>query len=108
MIKVTILYPNAPGSTFDFDYYLNVHMPRSIALLGQAMETVTVERVIAPGPPWPEPEFVAMCSFVCDSRERFEKAFLPHMEELQADTPNYTNAHQIVLISEIELDTRAA
>lgn len=107
MIKVTILYPKAPGSKFDFDYYLNVHMPMSISLLGEQMQQVTVERVIDPGPPWPQPQFFAVCSFVCASRSRFESAFLPHMEKLQADTPNYTDVQQIVVISEIELETAA-
>jgi len=104
MIKVTILYPNSAGSTFDFDYYLNVHMPMSIARLGQSMDAIAVERVISPGAPWPDPPFLAICSFVCASREDFERAFFPHMEELQADTANYTNSQQIVLISELEIN----
>jgi conserved hypothetical protein len=83
-------------------------MPLSIARLGQSMEAISVDRVLSPGAPWPDPPFVAVCSFVCRSKEEFENAFLPHMEELQADTPNYTDAQQIVLISEIELDTRKA
>lgn len=106
MIKVTILYPRTPGSKFDFDYYLNTHMPLSIARLGIAMNGITVERVLDPGPPWPSPAFTAICSFVCESREAYEAAFIPHMAELQADTPNYTDAEQIVLISEIAIDHR--
>ena len=27
MIKVSIYFPNMPGSRFDVDYYTNVHMP---------------------------------------------------------------------------------
>jgi hypothetical protein len=48
MIKVTILYPNTPGSRFDHDYYLKVHMPMSIARLGAAMQSITVERGSTP------------------------------------------------------------
>lgn len=104
MIKVTILYARAPGSKFDFDYYLGTHMPLSIARLGLTMDAITVERVLDPGPPWPAPLFTAICCFVCDSREAYEAAFLPHMAELQADIPNYTDAEQVVLISEVEID----
>jgi uncharacterized protein (TIGR02118 family) len=104
VIKVTILYPNTPGGRFDFDYYLTRHMPLSIELLGPAMRQVTVERGVSPGAPWPEPAFAAICSFVCDSREAYEAAFLPHMRTLQGDIPNYTDQQAIIQISEIEID----
>ena len=100
MIKVTILYPKTPGSHFDFDYYLTKHMPISIARLGGAMQSITVERVLDPDPPWPPAAYHAVCSFVCESRAAFEAAFLPHMAELQDDTPNYTDSAQQVLITE--------
>lgn len=104
MVKVSILYPSTPDSRFDFDYYLNVHMPMSIARLGAAMKSIQVERVVDPGPPWPSPSFAAVCSFVCESKEAFEAAFLPHMAELQADATNYTDVQQIVLVSEVAID----
>jgi len=104
VIKVTILYPNKPGSRFDFDYYRDVHMPLSIELLGSAMRSVTVERGASPGAPWPEPAFAAICSFVCESREAYEQAFFPHMERLQGDIPNYTDVEAIIQMSEIELE----
>jgi hypothetical protein len=43
MITVTFLYPNAPGSRFDADYYIDVHMPLAIRLLGPALKAVTAE-----------------------------------------------------------------
>jgi uncharacterized protein (TIGR02118 family) len=104
MIKVTILYPNTPGGRFDHDYYERVHMPMSIKLLGPAMRSVTVERGISPGSPWPEPAFAAICSFVCDSKEAYEQAFLPHMAQLQGDIANYTDATAIIQMSEIAID----
>lgn len=104
MIKVTILYPNTPGSRFDFDYYLNTHMPVSIELIGHAMQSVTVARGVSPGAPWPDHTYAAICTFVCDSRETYEQAFLPHMERLQADMPNYTDVTSIIQVSEIVLE----
>jgi len=103
MIKVTVLYPKTPGSRFDFDYYLTKHMPLSIARLGEAMQSITVERVLDPGAPWPASAYYAVCSFVCESQEAYEAAFLPHMAELQGDTPNYTDVTQQVLVTEIAL-----
>lgn len=108
MIKVTILYRRTPGSKFDFDCYLNTHMPLSIARLGMAMDAITVERVLDPGAPWPPSAYTAICSFLCESREAYEAAFMPHMVELQADIPNYTDVEQVVLISEVAIDHRRA
>jgi uncharacterized protein (TIGR02118 family) len=106
MIKVTILYPKASGSRFDFDYYLNTHMPMAVARLGHAMSAITVDRPFDPGAPWPPPPYYAVCNFICESREAFEAAFLPYMAELQGDRPNYTDVAQEVLITELALDYR--
>jgi hypothetical protein len=43
MIRVTFLYPNNPGSHFNSDYYINVHMPLSIRLLQPALKGVSAE-----------------------------------------------------------------
>lgn len=103
MIKVTILYPKTEGGRFDLDYYLGTHMPLSISLLGPSMHSITVERVLSPGAPWPDAGFHAIASFVCDSRAAYEAAFFPHMERLQADMPNYTDIPAVIQVSEIAL-----
>lgn len=104
MIRITILYPRTPETHFDFDYYLNVHMPLSIARLGHAMKTISVERVEPLGDPFPEPQHYAICTFTCPSLEAYIAAFYPHMEELQADMANYTNSPQVILLGNIEIE----
>lgn len=32
MIKLSILYPNKPGSRFDMGYYVGTHMPLAMSL----------------------------------------------------------------------------
>lgn len=108
MIKITLLYPNSPGGRFDHDYYETVHMPLSIALLGGAMRSVTVERGVSAGAPWPEPAFRAVCSFVCESLETYERSFTPHMDRLQQDMANYTDIAAIVQVSELVIDHTSA
>ena len=49
MVKVSVLYPNKPGSRFDVEYYLNIHMPMAAQLLGPAIKAITVE-IGRPGP----------------------------------------------------------
>jgi hypothetical protein len=36
MIKVSVLYPNSEGRTFDISYYCSKHMPSSRASSAQA------------------------------------------------------------------------
>ena len=105
MIKVTVLYPASPLAWFDHDYYETVHMPLAISLLGGAIRSVTVERGLNPGAPWPAPTFEAACHFVCDSLEAYQNAFIPHAERLQQDMANYTDIEAIVQIGAITLDS---
>jgi uncharacterized protein (TIGR02118 family) len=101
MIKVTVLYPNAPETRFDVEYYLQKHMPRSIDLLGAALKSVSVEIGLdssLTGEPAP---FVAICAFTCESADAFIAAFAPPAAELQGDIKNYTNAKAIVQVSEL-------
>ncbi len=104
MIKVSILYPNKPGSRFDFDYYLKKHMPMSLELLGPAIKRVSIERGIEGTQPGSHPAFVALCHFVCESREAFEAAFLPNAAVLLGDMPRYTDIEPVIQMSEIALE----
>lgn len=103
MIRVSILYPQQEGNTFDFDYYVNVHMPRSIALLSahEGFQGVSVERGVASAEPDSPPAYVAMCHFRFTSIEAFLQAFLPHAPELQGDMPNYTNVAPVIQFNEL-------
>ncbi len=54
MIKVSILYPNKPGSRFDMNYYLAQHMPLAMRLLGKGLRRTEVDAGLqgaAPGQP---------------------------------------------------------
>jgi uncharacterized protein (TIGR02118 family) len=101
MIKVSVLYPSKPGSRFDVNYYLGVHMPMAARLLGAALKGLTVEIGIggeAPGLPAP---YAAIAGFTCESVEAFTAAFLPVAGQLQGDIPNYTDIVPVIQISEL-------
>ena len=104
MTKITILYPANPGDRFDYEYYETVNMPLSIGLLGSAVRSVTVGRGVPPGSPWPAPAFHAICSFVCESLETYQRAFVPHMERMQRDMPNYTDIEAVVQVGDIVIE----
>jgi uncharacterized protein (TIGR02118 family) len=105
MNRVSILYPNRPGSRFDLDYYFNIHMPRSIQLLsaGEGFRSVLVECGVSGANPDSAPSFIAGCHYEFDSYERFVTAFSPHAEELRGDMSNYTDVEPIIQVNEIRI-----
>jgi uncharacterized protein (TIGR02118 family) len=103
MIRVTFLYPNKPGSRFNADYYIDVHMPLAIRLLKPALKAVTAEIGLSAAMPGQPPPYAAMCAFTFESVEAFTAAVMPHYKELQADIPNYTDTEPVVQISEIRI-----
>jgi uncharacterized protein (TIGR02118 family) len=42
-----------------------------------------------------------MCHLFCDSVEAYQAAFGPHVREIMADIPNYTDQAPVVQISEV-------
>jgi len=103
MIKVTFLYPNKPGSRFNADYYIDVHMPLVVNRLGSALKGYSAEIGLSgamPGSPAPN---AAIASFTFESVESFTAAVMPHYAELQADIPNYTDIEPVVQISQIRI-----
>jgi|SRR5579864_6865896 uncharacterized protein (TIGR02118 family) len=103
MIKVSVLYPNQEGCTFDMAYYCNTHIPMVRRLLSPALKGVAVEQGIggiAPGSPAP---YIAMGHLLFDSVEAFQQAFEAHAQALLADIPNYTNTQPVIQVSEVKL-----
>ncbi len=103
MISISSIYPRQPGARFDFDYYVNIHMPKSIELLSSAkgFNGVSVERGVDIEQPPMSSSFVAMCHYYFDTLEEFIAAFMPHADKLQGDISNYTNITPIIQINEV-------
>ncbi len=105
MVKISMLYPNKPGSKFEMNYYLNTHMPLSIECLSahQGYRGVSVERGLAGGAPGSDPAYIAMCHYLFDSMEDFLAAFTAHAALLQGDMPNYTDITPVIQVSAVEI-----
>lgn len=101
MIKVSVLYPNGDGSTFDHDYYLEHHMPMAAEVLGDALKGFAVDRGLSGVGPGEPPAYLAIGHLMFDSIEDFQSAFGPSAERIQADVPNYTNTTPTIQISEV-------
>ncbi len=101
LVKVTILYPNAEGKTFDMDYYKTKHMPMVAELMGEAMSHFKIDKGIA-GRTAEEPiPYLAVGYLYFENLEAYQTAFGPNAEKIVGDIPNYTNIQPILQISEV-------
>ena len=105
MFNISSIYPKKENFRFDFDYYLNKHMPMSIARLSPAkgFKGVSVERGVDIDNPKIDSSYVAMCHYYFDTLEDFMAAFMPHAAELQGDIANYTDIEPVIQINEVEI-----
>jgi len=103
MIRVSVLYPNQPGATFDMDYYLNQHIPMLRRLLGAALTDVQVDVGLGGAMPGTPAPYVTICCLSFEALDSFQRAFAPHMGTIVADVPKYTNTQPTVQISEVKL-----
>jgi uncharacterized protein (TIGR02118 family) len=103
MIKVTILYPNAPDARFDMKYYVTHHMPMVRDKCAPECRSIGAEGGVAGGDPGTQAPYIAIGHLTFDSVAAFQKSFGPHAGEILADIPNYTNTKPVIQISEIAL-----
>jgi len=99
MIKLSVLYPNQEGKTFDMDYYCNKHIPMVAKLLGDAVKGASVEEGLGGGAPGDPATYIAMGNLYFDSMESFQNSFGPNAPQIMADVPNFTNLEPVIQLS---------
>ena len=102
MIKVSVLYSNGEGKTFDTDYYANKHLPMVGELLGNLLKGATSEKGSGGAEPGAPAPFASIGSMYFDSVEDFGTAFGPNAEKIMGDLPKFTNIEPIIQISEVK------
>ena len=100
-IKVTALYPDGEGKTFDMDYYCNIHTPMVVELLRGALIGATIEKGLAGVEPDSTAPYQAMGNLYFESVEMFQNSFGQNADKIMADLPNFTNIEPIIQISEV-------
>jgi uncharacterized protein (TIGR02118 family) len=103
MIKVTILYPNDPGTHFDMGYYTDKHLPMVQKKCGPQCKAIAAELGLSGPEPGSKPTYIAVGHLTFESAEIFATAFGPHAGQIMADIPNYTNAKPLIQISRVTL-----
>tara|TARA_R110001632_G_scaffold43376_2_gene109965 strand:- start:4795 stop:5118 length:324 start_codon:yes stop_codon:yes gene_type:complete len=103
MIKLSVMYPNKEGGTFDINYYLNTHIPLVAKLLGDAIKGAAVEEGLSSAAPNSDAPFLAMGNLYFDSMESYQNSFGPNAPEIMADIPNFSTIEPIVQISSVKM-----
>ena len=88
---MTITYQNGTDVRFDFDYYINTHMPRIMTLYGKSISRFELRRGL-PGADGAKPPFVATITIWIADGAAFDAAQVQHQAGLRADVPKFTNA----------------
>ncbi len=96
MIRVIVAYPRSEGSTFDWGYYLDSHMPLVREQLGDALLRDEIDRYGED-----QPHHAAVHMFF-ESPDVFGGAMAgPAGGKLMSDIPNYTNTSPQITVGEV-------
>ena len=109
MYCVRIMYPNLPGSKFNYEHYFAVHLPLGLGLLKKhfGVAPVRVEAdtkpYSAPGVPHPYHMINSLYFKTKDEADAFVRLF--GVEEaarlLKEDWPKYTSADPAIQLAEV-------
>ena len=90
MIKVSVLYPNSPGATFDMAYYTSKHMPLVDKVPG--VKKIEIATVFPPAPNQPAPPYYRITEVYFENVETMLKTFAsPEWDAVLKDVPNFAN-----------------
>ena len=99
MIRVSVLYPNSEGATFDKSYYLNSHMAMVREKLGPTLLKDEIwSGVDAPG--LPPATYLYLLHMYFESVEAFGAGFQEYGGTFMEDIPNYTNVAPVIEVEQ--------
>lgn len=101
MFKVTILYPNGAGKTFDLDYYETKHMPMVAGFLSKNLKFYEIDKGIAGSTRNDKVPYLAVGYFYIKDVAEYNKAIGKNIDTIISDFKNYTNIQPIIQISEV-------
>lgn len=101
MFKVTILYPNGEGKTFDMAYYEGKHMPMVAKIVGPNLKFYEIDKGISGRTSNDTAPFLAIGYFYINDIEAYNQAIAQHRETIISDFKNYTNVMPVIQISEV-------
>jgi len=105
MIRVSVIYSIQENADFNFEYYLNQHMPLVEKLYSEfGLKSWQVDEGKSLSSKHPAPTVAAAYMFF-DSIDSVKAAFKNKGAEVMEDTKNFTNIEPSVTISEIAAES---
>ena len=101
LFKVTILYPNGEGKTFDMAYYESKHMPMVAGFLGKNLKFYEIDKGISGRTPNEKVPYLAVGYFYVKDIAEYNKAIGQNRDIVLNDIKNYTNIQPVIQISEV-------
>lgn len=102
MVRLSVLYPASPESTFDWDYYLGQHLLIARRLLGaRGLVRIEVDRGIGAFPPGTPSHYHAIGHLYFESMLHLDTALAATAPDLIADQRKYYTGESLVQVSEV-------
>ncbi|MCR9149465.1 MAG: EthD family reductase [Rhodobacteraceae bacterium] len=99
-MTLQVIYPIAEGTRFDYDYYLETHLPLVSEHMGAHLQGATASRGVAGGAPdSPAPNYVIATLRFAD--EAALTAALAVAGPVIADIPNFTDTVPQMTVGEV-------
>ena len=98
-LSLQVIYPAAEGTTFDYDYYFNTHLPLVGGAIGEHIESSLVTKGIAGGPGVPA-GYHLIATLVFADQTAMDAA-MSNIGVAVSDIPNFTTTEPAILIGEV-------
>jgi uncharacterized protein (TIGR02118 family) len=102
LIRVNVFYPASQDARFDFDYYVQRHMPMvRDRMTSFGLTALSAEKGVgglAPGSP---ATYVTVATLEFTSVDAMQQGLAAHGAEIMGDIPNYTNTQPVIQVSEV-------
>ena|ERR1700750_2391021 len=101
MVSVSVLYPKTDGSHFDYEYYLQKHVPmvrsRCQPLGLSRLDLIRGISTLNGG----QPGFELIGILTFESKEQMQSALAQAGEEILSDIPNFTNISPYIQLNDL-------
>lgn len=101
-VKITILYPNGDGKTFDMDYYEKKHMPMVAGFIGRNLKFYEIDKGISGRTAGDKAPFLAIGYFYVSDLAEYNTAIAQHIDAIVSDFKNYTNVQPVIQVSNVQ------
>lgn len=99
-LSLQVLYPASDEAVFDYDYYLETHLPLIEEHWGDLIETFEASRGLAGGPDVPPP-YLLIATITFADQEALETAMGEKGSAIIDDVANFTNVRPQILVGEV-------